>query len=289
MHQAKCVAFLKWAMPRLGLVWAGFAHCHRQVCKRLNKRIAELGLSSFAAYRDYTLDHDTEWEMIDACCRVTVSRLYRDKDVFDRLASEILPRLAADARARGDTVLRAWSAGCGAGEEPFSLTLAWRFGAASRFPDLTLEIAATDIDDAQLARARGGCYRLSSLREVPLAWAKTAFVSSGPLRCLRPEYRQGVDFSRQDIRADAPKGPFDLVLCRNLAFTYFDAAQQREVLAVILRELAPDGALVIGRREHLPEDARALTAWVPHLRIFRNAASTRPGATAPATPTARLG
>lgn len=278
MRQADCVAFLKWAMPRLGLCWLGFEHCHRQVCKRLHRRVVELGLPSFAAYRDYTLDHDTEWEIIEASCRVTISRLYRDKDVFDRLAAEILPLLAADARARGDTTLRAWSAGCGAGEEPFSLVLAWRFGAASRFPDIALEIAATDIDDAQLARARDGCYRPSSLREVPPTWAKKAFISSGPLRCLRPEFRQGVTFHRQDIRADAPKGPFHLVLCRNLAFTYFDPAQQRAVLAVILRELAPGGALVIGRREHLPDDAGTLTECAPRLGIFRHAAATESNA-----------
>ena len=275
MRQADCVDFLKWAMPRLGFRWLGFEHCHRQVCKRLRQRVVELGLPGFAAYRGYALDHNTEWEMIDSCCRVTVSRLYRDKDVFDRLTVEVLPQLAANARVRGEKKLRAWSAGCAAGEEPFSLVLAWRFGAARRFPGMALEIAATDIDDGQLARARDGCYRPSSLRELPPTWAKKAFIASGPLRCLRPEFRQGVTFHRQDIRADAPKGPFDLILCRNIAFTYFDAGQQSAVLAVILRELAPGGALVIGRREDLPDVAGAFTEWAPELRIFQKAAKTQ--------------
>lgn len=278
MRHAECVAFLHWAMPRLGLEWAGFEHCHRQVCKRLDRRIADLGLASFAAYRDYALDHDTEWEAIDACCRVTVSRFYRDRDFFDKLASEVLPRLAAEADARGGTKVRAWSAGCGAGEEPYSLALAWRFVTAPRFPRLGFDIVATDIDEVQLTRARAGCYRPSAFRELPADWAEAAFVSSGPLRCLRPDYGAGVEFLRQDIRADAPKGPFDLILCRNLAFTYFDDAQQREVLAVILRELAPGGFLAVGRRERLPAEAQGVSSWSPDLRIFAKAPSVPPQA-----------
>lgn len=276
MHQAKCVAFLRWAMRRMGFDWPGFQHCHRQVCKRLNQRVAELGLADFAAYRDYVLDHDTEWSVVDACCRVTVSRFYRDKDVFDRLTTDILPHLAQDASAGRARSLRAWSAGCGAGEEPFSLALAWRFAVAPQFPGLGLRVVATDIDDGQLSRARSGCYRPSSLRELPAAWEKAAFVSSGPLRCLRPEYRTGVDFQRQDLRADAPKGPFDLILCRNLAFTYFNTAQRREILAMLLRELAPGGFLVIGRREVLPPRSRGIEPWAGALRIFAKAPPRKP-------------
>ncbi len=269
MRHEDCVVFLKWAMPRLGLSWPGFAHCHRQVCKRIHRRSTELGLPDFAAYRDYVLDHDTEWEVIDSCCRVTVSRFYRDAEVFDRIKSNVLPRLAHTAQARGDTVVRAWSAGCGAGEEPFSIALAWHLGPAARTPGLRLEIVATDIDDKQLARARGGCYRPASLRELPPDWVRIAFLSAGALRCLRPEYQQCVEFLLQDIRANAPKGPFDLILCRNLAFTYFDAVQQRAVLAMLSRELAPSGVLVIGRRERLPDDGGSFAGEASGLGIFR--------------------
>ena len=91
MNHSDCVDFLRWAMPRLELDWSGFRRCHRQVCKRLSKRIADLDLTDFSAYRSYILDHDTEWEVVDGCCRVTVSRFYRDRQVFERLAAEVLP------------------------------------------------------------------------------------------------------------------------------------------------------------------------------------------------------
>ena len=34
----------------------------------------------------------------------------------------------------------------------------------------------------------------------------------------------------QDLRSQAPPGPFDIILCRNLASTYFAPALQQRVL-----------------------------------------------------------
>ena len=48
---AACVAFLQWALPRLGLRWAGYRKVRRQVCRRLHRRLAELGLPDLDAYR----------------------------------------------------------------------------------------------------------------------------------------------------------------------------------------------------------------------------------------------
>jgi chemotaxis protein methyltransferase CheR len=152
--------------------------------------------------------------------------------------------------------------------------VAWNFAVASSLQNIGLEVLGTDVDDNELTRARNACYRPSTLRELPAAWRRAAFVGEGPLLCLRPEYREGVDFMRQDLRAGAPNGPFDLILCRNLAFTYFDAAQQRHVLALLLSELAPGGALVIGRNERLPGDSAGLSSWMPSLKIYRKSKQT---------------
>jgi chemotaxis protein methyltransferase CheR len=50
-----------------------------------------------------------------------------------------------------------------------------------------------------------------------------------------------------------PKGMFDLILCRNLVFTYFLDDLQKDVLKRIKTRLSPDGYLVIGNHESLPE------------------------------------
>jgi len=58
---------------------------------------------------------------------------------------------------------------------------------------------------------------------------RAAFTRSGPL-CLTSEFHQNVDLALQDIRQSMPNGLFDLILCRNLVFTYFDEAVQRRIL-----------------------------------------------------------
>ena len=51
MTDAAWVAFLQWALPRLGFHWPGFRRVRRQVEKRIAARIAGLGLAATAAYR----------------------------------------------------------------------------------------------------------------------------------------------------------------------------------------------------------------------------------------------
>jgi len=260
MQDADCVALLRWALPRLGLRWRGFRRVHRQVCKRIARRVDELHLADVAAYRARLASVREEWSELDAMCRITISRFYRDRAVFDHLGAAVLPALAAAAIARGESVLRCWSAGCGSGEEPYSLALLWAFRLAASFPGLSLAVVATDADEHLLARAARGCYPRATLRELPPPWIDEAFVREDALYCLGPAFREPVVFLRQDIRATQPEGPFDLALCRNLAFTYFDAGLQRRALTDIAARLRPGGALLVGRNEVVPDTGAASPA-----------------------------
>jgi chemotaxis protein methyltransferase CheR len=78
-----------------------------------------------------------------------------------------------------------------------------------------------------------------------------------------------VTFAEQDVRQAAPPGPFHLVLCRNVAFTYFDEGRQRDVLGTIVERLLPGGALVIGSGESLPGGVPGLEVWSANCRIYR--------------------
>jgi chemotaxis protein methyltransferase CheR len=115
-HDAE-VEFLQWALPRLGLRWAGFRRVRGQVRRRVRRRVAALGLEDLDAYRAYLDAHPEEWEVLDALTPITISRFYRDRDVFARLEDDVLPALASAAAAAGRDGLRCWSAGCASGEE----------------------------------------------------------------------------------------------------------------------------------------------------------------------------
>ena len=119
------------------------------------------------------------------------------------------------------------------------------------------EILATDADSHLLARARRACYPGSSLRELPAKW-RAVFEQSGDEFCLGPEYRTSVRFLAQDIRREVPTGRFDLVLCRHLVFTYFQAPLQAAIARRLIEVLLPGGLLLLGCHESLPEEVPGL-------------------------------
>lgn len=267
--EARWLDFLQWALPRLGLRWPGFRKVRRQVIKRVACRIATLQLTDLEGYRRYLTTHEQEWQILDTFCRITISRFYRDRQVFDVLAREGLPELVRLCRNRNGLRLYGWSAGCGAGEEAYTLALIWALQIAPRVPDISFSLTATDADPAQIARAWRGCYPASSLRELPSIWRELAFTEDQGQYCIKPEYRRPVSWKVQDLRKAMPTGPFDLILCRNLAFTYFSADRQQEILHHLDACLTMDGLLVIGVHESLPEWPPGWSAWRPGLPIYR--------------------
>src|SRR5688572_21033252 len=128
MRHDACVPFLQWALPRLGLRWEGFRRVRAQVCKRIAERMRERGLADLVEYRALLEREPAEWTVLDDLCRVTISRFWRDRAVWDALHESVLPALVAAVVCRGSSSLRAWCAGCASGEEPYSLLLLWRFG-----------------------------------------------------------------------------------------------------------------------------------------------------------------
>jgi chemotaxis protein methyltransferase CheR len=80
-----------------------------------------------------------------------------------------------------------------------------------------------------------------------------------------------VTVRHHDLRSPPPTEPFDAVLCRNVAFTYFAAAVQRTTLGRLTGALRPGGALVIGLHEALPEPHPGLEPWAGTRAIFRSA------------------
>lgn len=269
MTDSECVAFLQWALPRLHLRWPGFRKVRALPRKRLNRRLAELGLPDLAAYRHHLEADPGEWAVLDGLCRIPISRFGRDRDVFAHLRRETLPAVARRAADRRDPELRCWSAGCASGEEPYTLRILWDLELGPRFRRLPIRIVATDIDEEILERARRACYPASSLKDLPPEWVARAFLRSDGEYCLGEAFRRGVEFRRQDLRVQAPEGSFHLVFCRNLAFTYFDDAGQREVLRRIALRLIPGGSLVIGKHEVLPEGVPGFAGCPSRLGIYR--------------------
>ena len=236
MTDKDCVLFLQWALPRLGLRWEGFRKPRRQVCRRIRARVDELDLAGFEAYRGYLEARHDEWAILEQLCRVTISRFYRDRGVWNVLRAELDPGSV-------------WSAGCGSGEEAYTAALAWP----------AAKVLATDADPALLERARRGCYAQSSLKELPGELRASAFDGG----CIHEDVKGRVTFLRHDVREEPPAASFDVVLCRNLVFTYFAEELQLEVGRRVAGTLTEGGALVVGAHEALPDGVDELEPWLP--------------------------
>ena len=167
MENHDCIRFLQWSLPILRMRWQGFRKVRGQVCKRIAERVQELGLADISAYRSFLENAPSEWAILDSFCHITISRFSRDREVFQFLEREVLPKLAGRSRSRGDGELRCWSIGCASGEEPYTLALLWTASLKSTFADMEMKVIATDADRGMIERAKKGCYSPGSMRELP--------------------------------------------------------------------------------------------------------------------------
>jgi chemotaxis protein methyltransferase CheR len=268
MREDDCSVLLQWALPRLRLRWAGFRKVRRQVCKRLGRRLDELELETLEQYRGRLESDSGEWGVLDGLCRITISRLYRDRAVFDAIGGLVLPECRETASHEARPV-RCWCAGCASGEEVYTLKILWDLEVQPKGTPVGVEVIGTDADPVVLQRALRGCFSRSTLQEAPARWLDLAFDLRDQDWCVRSVHREGVAFERQDIRSEIPAGPFDLILCRNLVFTYFDAELQGAILDRIAASLREGGYLVIGAHEQLPNVGQRFESVAGSREIFR--------------------
>jgi chemotaxis protein methyltransferase CheR len=268
VQDTECIDFLRWALPRLQLRWDGYRKVRHQVCKRVSRRIRELGLDGVDAYRT-RLDADPdEWTVLDDLTRITISRFFRERDVFAYLCETVLPELHARLASQA---VRIWSAGCAGGEEAYTLAI------AAKEQGIAVQILGTDCDQHQLARARAARYTRGCLKDLPAHWRTSAFDQVGDELVLRRELVANVELLQQDIRREMPAGPFHLILCRYLAFTYFDNALQREIAKGLLRRIARDGYLALGKHESWPAEVPGLEEARRGLRVYRRSPGSTTG------------
>lgn len=178
---------------------------------------------------------------------------FREPRQFALLAHSALPDLARSRRR-----IRLWSAGCGAGEEAWSIAMIVE--EARLPPGREVEIVATDGDRGALTLAAAAVYRDDQMRRVSAERRRRHFVrGAGPRqglwRVIAP-LRDRVELRELDLAGPWPAAePFDAVFCH--APIAGADPQQAHLLALRLSAaVAPGGALFLGRSpaasDHLP-------------------------------------
>ena len=252
-------AFLAEALPPIGL--SPSAYRRRNIKRRIIRRMESAGLHEFRRYLDLMRREPEEIEVLRSILVVTISRFFRNAKAFHFMSHEILPRLAGKSRPV------AWSAGCASGEEPYSIRLAWEEMPGEK-PGLAL--LATDIDPVSLERAEAGSYPVGSLRELPAPLREKYFRREGNSYRICEGVRRSVQFRKLDLLRDPPPGRYDMIMCRNAAFTYFSLEKRVAVAGMFAAALQEGGYLVIGRTESLPPETVDLFEPVfPAGKIYR--------------------
>ncbi|MBW1981468.1 MAG: hypothetical protein JRJ12_09615 [Deltaproteobacteria bacterium] len=244
--------FVKTTLPYLGLRWRRFRSSN--VKRRVMEQMRLAGFTGLAPYQHYLLTHLQEQRRLTGKLTVTISRFWRNRDLFGALRDKWLPTLL-EQLPPGEP-LRLWSAGCACGEEPYSLLMLWRehFRHCSR----RVLIVASEIDERCLARARAGRYAPSSLRELPRELREKYFRFAQGSYILQEDLWQEISWKVHNLLWDDPLEGQHVIFCRNLVYTYFTDSLQLEMTGKFHRALLPGGLLVVGRKERLPAGSDSL-------------------------------
>lgn len=264
------IAFLQWALVKMGYRWDGFRKPRNQVLKRIRERMQQLRLSGgYPEYRDYLESHPREWKCLDRLCDITISKFFRDRKVWDFLREHVLSSLLKENRA---THINIWSAGCCNGEEPYSLAIICE-QLRINSKKINISILATDRNPEVLKRAKKGQYPAGALKELTRNEIDTFFQKTDGTDNEKYEIidklKQYIRFEQRDIRQSLPDQVFDLILCRNLVFTYFSKDRQRQFMEHLKPHIASHGFLVIGSNEKLPPSNTFEIVSKSH-NIYRN-------------------
>ena len=251
--------------------WKGYRKVRKGVKKRIGRHMQSVGCRQMDAYLHLLKTSEAARRACERLLTVSISRFYRDRQIWQLLSMNILPNLAR----QNDNPVRIWSAGCARGEEVYSLKIAWEELKRRSTRAGRLTIVASDLNADYLAMARNGHYTRGSVKELSAELQTRYFQKSrsGRRLSVRPELKTGIEWICQDLlNGPPPEKKYDLILLRNNLLTYYRAPDVNTGFQNVMAALAPAGFLIIGAHEHLPDSATQLTPVVGSKLIYRRQA-----------------
>ncbi|MDP8206152.1 MAG: protein-glutamate O-methyltransferase CheR [Candidatus Electryonea clarkiae] len=242
----------------------------------IRKRTEAIGLSDAGQYFEYLSQHHDEIDKLIDALTINVSSFFRNPLIFNYIENIILPQLIKNKVGAGGKALRIWSAGCSAGEEPYSIAILVREFLEKNNHPVQTNIFATDIDAEILSRAKAAVYSSEDINNVRYGLVKKYFTKKGSDFKLKTNISEMVDFSVYDLldkRSKAPPvsifGDFDLVLCRNVLI-YYRKEHQDLILEKLNHSLINGGYLVLGEAETIPQkDRKRFRRLNDHSQIYQ--------------------
>lgn len=219
---------------------------------RLKRRIDDLGLRSpFEYYSLVKGNGGASQEMAELLdiLMICETSFFRNQPQFDLFTGTILGEVAGRKIKVGARSIRAWSAGCSTGQEPYSIVMDVLETVPS--PELwTVRVFASDLSFTALERAQCGVYREDQVKGIPPLYLSKYFQREGGQFHIKDEIKRRVVFDYHNLKHDNGLRGLDVIFCRNVMI-YFTVEEQRRLVERFARCLVPGGYLFLGHAESM--------------------------------------
>jgi chemotaxis protein methyltransferase CheR len=215
---------------------------------RLQPVVRRFGFKNMPALmKELRHGHEALAAAVTEAVTVGDTAFFRDRKLFDEFRDGVLPDLVA--RRAEKKRLRIWSAACAAGQEVYSIAILLE-DAGLRAAGWTVDLIATDLDPAAIARAQDGYYSPFEVQRGLTSWRlNDYFRPDGEGWRVKETLRQAVTFRPFNLLDSVGwLWEMDVVFCRNVLM-YFDRRTRSAVLEKIADIMAPDGSLFVGASE----------------------------------------
>lgn len=220
---------------------------------RLRRRVRATGAASLADYCRGLFEEDgLAAELVDLIDAVTTNKteFFREPTHFDFLRDRGLSMLMTPQRR----TLKAWSAACSIGAEPYTLAMVIEEHLRETRSRGDYSILCTDLCTEVLEEAVAGIYPAAMIEPVPMELRRRYLMRARDAQRnvvrIAPALRSRLLFSRLNLMDEAyPVGDeMDMIFCRNILI-YFDKPTQSKVLRRLCSHLRPGGMLFLGHSE----------------------------------------
>jgi chemotaxis protein methyltransferase CheR len=176
---------------------------------------------------------------------------FRLPEVVRAFEQRVLPEMHMKKFWDNPRSLRLWSAGCGSGEEPYSLavSLAETIDSAESWH---IHLLATDISQQALQHAERGVYSRTALSALTPEQIETYFVRAGDMFMVRPKLRNLVSFARTNLADASYAGRFDCIFCIDV-LDYFAQDRRAHLVQRFFDYLEPGGYLFAGLNDRISD------------------------------------
>lgn len=176
------------------------------------------------------------------------TNFFRENSHFDYIKDNLPYLLSINKRINSNSEIRAWSAACSTGQEPYTLAMVLK----EKLPiNIKIKILATDLSSKVIAAASKGEYPKEIGLEMGKYYVNKYFEKKGDKYQITDELKKLVKFRIFNLMEPFIfKKGFDIIFCRNVMI-YFEASVQASLVDKMYDALVPGGLLFIGYSEGL--------------------------------------